>query len=104
MERSTAQAKALELTAEFGLPPIAVLLHDSAGQWQGLYSNRRIYLDPVAMDQPLERVLRHELTHFAQHLRSGLTWPQWLAEYERLERQHGYLNHPWEIEARKAER
>lgn len=71
----------------------------------------------VMLTVPSERRRRHEHAHLlqqAEHCPRIWRWlplgwrawvgrPAWALEYFRLFREHGYLNHPMEKEAREAE-
>ena len=48
-----------------------------------------------------ERLIRHEQAHWAQYERMGAI--RFYVGYIALWLRYGYWNHPWEIEARKAE-
>lgn len=48
-----------------------------------------------------DRLVRHELCHWAQYQRMGAV--RFYATYIWLFLRHGYRNHPMEVEAREAE-
>jgi hypothetical protein len=85
-----------ELTGFSGLclPPIGIWLHPDLMTWQ-----RAGHAAP-APGTEADRLLRHELAHWAQAQRFGVIgfYARYLAGLLR----YGYRNHPLEIEARAA--
>ena len=77
------------------LPPLGIWLHPDLMSWQ------RAGLAAPVPGTAADRLLRHELAHWAQAQRFGVL--AFYARYIAGLLRHGYRNHPFELEARAAQ-